>query len=608
MADFLRILHITDLHFTADGPEIDQPSHQWLPDWQKQVGQQDANLLGWLRSQTERLAETSSERTRFVLITGDTVERGKKEEFTRAVAFLKDLANAVGVPRDRVLIVPGNHDVDWSADPSRAGARFDNFVEAYGEDFTIPEFDGKRFRPKWVPLGGVIEGVVGEIALLSSPTFSGVPDATLSSDRFIARIEDLVGRVAVDMREALQQAIEGGRTILDIGAVGDWQLQRLARPSSGDGVRIAALHHHLLPDPQVEVTPFDAVIDAGQTLQLLVDLNFNLVVGGHKHNRRLAQYGYDRSMAIDVYTGPALFRATSASLPGFTFLDVNPPSNVNYAELSYIEWRGSTTYAESSKVELARSGHVDTRIVRIASEVRAADQGERLVPAMEAMKGAFEWRSGHVAQQLFDNVWTEVHGGLLELQKRRLIFRADGLPQRWRELIDLAAQQEGSDLQLVSLNDLKFWESAYKKPNSEAARYSSPVRAFPGPKSRILVLDSKAWTDPETRERASFVVTQMVADGILVRIVERSSTDKMDIAFRRVSLDFANIGDLAVSRFRAMTDTESQTTIIRELLVDFSERALTYARADWDRLLTCVVWESVPKAPSISTFLSTPTQ
>ena len=98
----------------------------------------------------------------------------------------------------------------------------------------------------------------------------------------------------------------------------------------------------------------------------------------------------------------------------------------------------------------------------------------------------------------------------------------------------------------------------------------------------------------------------MVSDGLLVRIVGRASTNGMDNAFRRVSLDFANIGNLAVSRFRALTDTESQTTIIRELLVEFSERALTHARTDWDRLLTCVVWESGPEAPPIEGFLATP--
>lgn len=606
MADFLRILHITDLHFGVDGPKIDQSSRPALPLWAEQAVRQDTKLRDWHRAARNSVAETSSERPRFVVVTGDTVETGKPEEFAKAAAFLKDLASALGLdPKERVLVVPGNHDVNWDASLERPGDRFVNFMRAYQDDFTIPRFNGERFEPTWVSLRGVTEGVEGDIALLSSPTFSGVPDPNMTTETFLVRFDELVGRVAADMREALRRAIEDGRTILDIAAVGDVQRQLLDRPKKAGAVRIAALHHHLLPDPQVEVTPFDAVIDAGQVLQRLVDSGFDLVLSGHKHNRRLAQYRYDRRKAVDVYTGPALFRPSPASLPGFTFVDVHPRDRGNYADLSYYQLEGGN-YARSNTVSLERSGHVDSRIAQIASEIRPADQGERLVPAMQAIRGALEWRRGHVAEQLFEKVWAEVQEGLEGLRQRRLVLRGEGLPERWGELIDLAARQPGAELQLVSLNDLRFWESAYKVPHSEAARYCGPVRAFAGPKGRVLIIERASLWRAETRARAQFVIEKMVADGIRVRLVWRASADDLNAgSFRPLSLDFGNIGDLAVSRFEAMTPTEAQgTTIIRALRIQFSEAALAQARADWDRLGTCVVWDSEDDdPPSIEEFL-----
>ena len=49
----------------------------------------------------------------FVCLTGDIAHSGKKQEYGRAGAFLKELAEALDLdPADRFFIVPGNHDVD----------------------------------------------------------------------------------------------------------------------------------------------------------------------------------------------------------------------------------------------------------------------------------------------------------------------------------------------------------------------------------------------------------------------------------------------------------------------------------------------------------------
>ena len=48
----------------------------------------------------------------FVLVTGDVAYSGKAEEYAAAAAFFAKLSDATGVPRRRIFLVPGNHDVD----------------------------------------------------------------------------------------------------------------------------------------------------------------------------------------------------------------------------------------------------------------------------------------------------------------------------------------------------------------------------------------------------------------------------------------------------------------------------------------------------------------
>src|SRR5262249_37526557 len=50
----------------------------------------------------------------FVIFSGDLVYHGLPDEYrTAAGQFLDPVLKAVGVPRERLVVVPGNHDVEW---------------------------------------------------------------------------------------------------------------------------------------------------------------------------------------------------------------------------------------------------------------------------------------------------------------------------------------------------------------------------------------------------------------------------------------------------------------------------------------------------------------
>ena len=99
------VLHISDLH--ERGRREPEPARR-------------ERVLGdaWLRN----LAEIRGEGVDLVCMTGDLAQSGKPDEYERAGDFLARTLAELGLGRDRLFLVPGNHDInrsrrvtDWQA-------------------------------------------------------------------------------------------------------------------------------------------------------------------------------------------------------------------------------------------------------------------------------------------------------------------------------------------------------------------------------------------------------------------------------------------------------------------------------------------------------------
>jgi hypothetical protein len=88
------LLHLSDLHFTADTPV---PARlQWLLD--------DLRLGdGWGRPPIKRLD--------YLVVSGDFTDKGGMAGFEKAYEFVSALASEFGLSAERCVFVPGNHDV-----------------------------------------------------------------------------------------------------------------------------------------------------------------------------------------------------------------------------------------------------------------------------------------------------------------------------------------------------------------------------------------------------------------------------------------------------------------------------------------------------------------
>jgi WD40 repeat protein/3',5'-cyclic AMP phosphodiesterase CpdA len=74
-------------------------------------GEPDA-WFSHLHADLDQLAQHDGLRPDLVVVAGDLTEQGLRTEFERAGRFLRELAEAAELTRDRVAVVPGNHDVN----------------------------------------------------------------------------------------------------------------------------------------------------------------------------------------------------------------------------------------------------------------------------------------------------------------------------------------------------------------------------------------------------------------------------------------------------------------------------------------------------------------
>jgi tetratricopeptide (TPR) repeat protein len=89
-------LHLSDFHFGGSEPNRYN---------------QSIVIKSLLKDIGERIKEDGLELD-FIAVTGDLALHGKSTEYELVRAFFEDLLRITGVPRQRLCVVPGNHDVD----------------------------------------------------------------------------------------------------------------------------------------------------------------------------------------------------------------------------------------------------------------------------------------------------------------------------------------------------------------------------------------------------------------------------------------------------------------------------------------------------------------
>jgi 3',5'-cyclic AMP phosphodiesterase CpdA len=229
-----------------------------------------------------------ADRPHLVVVSGDVAERGDPGLYAEVKDWFATLRTLLAehphLGRDdpRVLLVGGNHDVDWGQALGAEGARRRHrpFAEAF-VGFHHPHLEKP---PEERPLSHVDYPDLGvSFLLLGSAEFGGEVEQDPERERLIGILNDLRQQVvdAKDLDETVAFLDRMAR--IDPGLVHKADLDRARNRAWLQPVRIAVLHHPVSPMPPTEVAHFAGLINAGQVKDMLLAKRFGLVLHGHMH-------------------------------------------------------------------------------------------------------------------------------------------------------------------------------------------------------------------------------------------------------------------------------------------------------------------------------------
>ena len=202
----------------------------------------------------------------FLIIPGDITHAGQPDEMALVASVVDRIAFALKVPTEKIVFVPGNHDVDW-------------------EVLKVPDPTGIRRGQRYDPIRNTkdinryIKSGVGDV--LTNPHFTiwDFPALTILG---------------------YNSAHDDGPTSRHNGLITEDNIAEIKKvlsryPFESDKVRLFVVHHHPLQynDPTPEDPDQSIMVNAEALHRLLIDERFDILIHGHKHLPKFTTYSLD---------------------------------------------------------------------------------------------------------------------------------------------------------------------------------------------------------------------------------------------------------------------------------------------------------------------------
>lgn len=264
------LVHLSDLHFGWKGEKY---MHRFVKDEYSYTLTE--HMIGEFASRRARFMK-EPERLHLV-VSGDLTYQGNKKEFKLAEDFLNEVCKGLHIPKERVSIVPGNHDLNWGLDKADKELRFDPYI-----GFLVSFYGADLFKKRY-------PRVKTDLAFYSERP---------APDDLVSVYHDPKARITiVGLNSCIYEDNQH-----HYGFVGMRQLDAVEEllddhESSKDVVRVAVFHHHLHPFPEPIVkavnsevlTDLSSLRDAGFVERRLEELGFDLILHGHKHKAQVRE-------------------------------------------------------------------------------------------------------------------------------------------------------------------------------------------------------------------------------------------------------------------------------------------------------------------------------
>ncbi|HEX5928272.1 MAG TPA: metallophosphoesterase [Solirubrobacterales bacterium] len=274
-----QILHISDLHLGPVAAAQYLAHHRVGVTSDRRAQRDVVKVTIEALASSGQLAEMDA-----VVVSGDLTNRDQPDGYE----FFGELARILLQVLDpsRILVVPGNHDVDKEVEVGDP-ARYQHFFAATRDlGLVTPLIDGIDFNAD----GALTEEAALAPHLVAGEGFLILP---INSSHFCWVKESVDSRhrsgLSPETAEILDEATQELRTF-DMPRVSDPQMLALRHlldqsgPFPANTLHLAAIHHQLLPvDPREEMKPFEGITNLGALREFLADIDIEVVLHGHKH-------------------------------------------------------------------------------------------------------------------------------------------------------------------------------------------------------------------------------------------------------------------------------------------------------------------------------------
>jgi hypothetical protein len=337
MNSALRLLHVTDSHVLVEGG--DHQPHDIKVDIHADL-QSRAEVFDLLFKRIAEETSSSDERLDGVIFSGDALARGQAGGNR---LLLELVQKHFGLGPQRILAVPGNHDVPKGSQPG-SKERYQDFLSVWRDAKCITPWldviDAGEVPPDWtkhVLLAGDNSWAVMAVnscnwshanAEISQELKAVWPQLAAGvsggDDKKKAIIEkELQSLIQHDAAHISRRQFECIREMFEI----------LPAPKTGRQLRMVVLHHHLRnPSLRLEFKTMPDLIPLENFREMLSELDVRVVFHGHKHVWR-QHFDY-----IESRNDPGGVPHKVLMLAGGTFSDQNESHAAGRVRIDGLPW------------------------------------------------------------------------------------------------------------------------------------------------------------------------------------------------------------------------------------------------------------------------------
>ena len=335
-------LHLSDLHFKADA----------LTKWDQDI------VLRSLLEDVVRREEEDGLKPDFIVVSGDIAHSGAPEEYALASAFFDDLLKTTGLDKDRLFVVPGNHDVNWKWISRGAKSIAESLVDRETAAEVLQSADDRRLLLRRLD----------NYAAFVHGYFEGWLNFDDERYYYARRIHEL-GVAVLGLNSAW--VAHGGESDRNKLVLGERQARAALDLVKGVPLRLAVMHH-----------PFDWLSDFDrQDCESLLTKGCQFVLHGHLHRTGLTLTKTPDAEAMVLAAGSCFETRRSHNAYNWVQLDLDAGKGSAHLRM-YSDNRGGFWTKDVLSYQNAPDGVFEFKLPRAAGTKKRKTSKKRTPPAV----------------------------------------------------------------------------------------------------------------------------------------------------------------------------------------------------------------------------------